>query len=50
MFNLNEVLCDVRQFIFNLKPVVHDARIFMDKVATEPGRIINGAISPSVVK
>jgi ABC-type transporter Mla subunit MlaD len=50
MFNVNEVLCDVRQFIFNLKPVVHDARIFMDKVATEPGRIINGAISPSVVK
>jgi phospholipid/cholesterol/gamma-HCH transport system substrate-binding protein len=50
MFNVNEVLCDVRQFIFNLKPVVHDARIFMDKVATEPGRIINGAINPSVVK
>jgi ABC-type transporter Mla subunit MlaD len=50
MFNLNKVLGDIDDLTFNLKPVVHDARIFMDKVATEPGRIINGAFNPSVVK
>lgn len=50
IFNANTVLCDVQQFLFTLKPVVHDARIFMDKVATEPGRIINGAVNPSYVK
>jgi phospholipid/cholesterol/gamma-HCH transport system substrate-binding protein len=50
MFNVNQVLCDVRDLVFNLKPVVHDARIIMDKVATEPGRIIGGAFNPSVVK
>jgi phospholipid/cholesterol/gamma-HCH transport system substrate-binding protein len=50
MSNVNVVVCDVQQFLFTLKPVVHDARIFMDKVATEPGRFINGAVSPSVIK
>ena len=35
---------------FRLKPVVNDARIFMDKVATEPGRIITGGLNPSNVK
>jgi phospholipid/cholesterol/gamma-HCH transport system substrate-binding protein len=50
MFNANKVLADIDDLTFNLKPVVHDARIFMDKVATEPGRIISGAINSSVVK
>ena len=50
MHNLNTVLCDVDRLTLNLQPVVHDARIFMDKVATEPGRIIGGAFNPSVVK
>jgi len=50
MSNINVVVCDVQQFLFTLKPVVHDARIFMDKVATEPGRFLNGAVSPSVIK
>jgi phospholipid/cholesterol/gamma-HCH transport system substrate-binding protein len=47
MFNANKVLCSIDDLTFNLKPVVHDARIFMDKVATEPGRIIGGAVNPS---
>jgi phospholipid/cholesterol/gamma-HCH transport system substrate-binding protein len=47
MFNVNQVLCDIRELTFNLKPIVHDARIFMDKVAVEPGRIISGAVNPS---
>jgi phospholipid/cholesterol/gamma-HCH transport system substrate-binding protein len=50
MFNANKVLCDIDELTFNLKPIVHDARIFIDKVATEPGRIISGAVNPSVVK
>lgn len=50
MFNVNQVLCDIRELTFQLKPVVHDARIFMDKVATEPGRVIGGALSPSGIK
>jgi phospholipid/cholesterol/gamma-HCH transport system substrate-binding protein len=50
MINANDVLSDIRGLIFNLKPVVYNARVFTDKIATEPGRLINGAISPSVVK
>ena len=50
MFNANKVLCDIDELTFNLKPVVHDARIFMDKVATEPGRIVTGGLNPSTVK
>jgi hypothetical protein len=36
--------------MFRLKPVIADARIFMDKIAQEPGRIISGAVRPSTVK
>lgn len=50
MFNANKVLTSIDELTFNLKPVVYDARIFMDKVAVEPGRIISGAIKPSNVK
>ena len=44
------VLCDIRDLAFRLKPVINDARIFMDKVATEPGRIITGGLKPSTIK
>ncbi len=47
MFNANKVLTSIDELTFNLKPVVHDARIFLDKVSTEPGRIISGAFDPS---
>jgi len=50
MFNFNKVLSEIDDLVFRLKPVVADARIFMDKVATEPGRIISGAVRPSNVK
>ena len=50
MFNANKVLTSIDELTFNLKPVIHDARIFMDKVATEPGRIISGAVKPSNYK
>ena len=50
IFNANQVVCEIHQLTFEAKPVVHDARIFMDKVATEPGRIITGGLNPSNVK
>ena len=50
MFNANQVLTDIRDITFRLKPVINDARIFMDKIATEPGRIITGGLKPSTIK
>jgi phospholipid/cholesterol/gamma-HCH transport system substrate-binding protein len=50
--NANTVLEQVYQITARLKPVVEDARVFMDKVAREPGRIVTGALSttPSITK
>jgi phospholipid/cholesterol/gamma-HCH transport system substrate-binding protein len=50
MTNANTVLGDIHDLAFRLKPVVNDARIFMDKIATEPGRIVTGGLNPSPVK
>jgi phospholipid/cholesterol/gamma-HCH transport system substrate-binding protein len=50
MINANIVLTDVRDVVFRLKPVIQDARIFMSKIATEPGRIVTGGLHPSNVK
>jgi phospholipid/cholesterol/gamma-HCH transport system substrate-binding protein len=50
MMNANTVLGDIHDITFRLKPVINDARIFLDKIATEPGRIITGGLNPSVVK
>lgn len=48
--NVNDVVLRVNELTFMLKPVIGDARIFMDKIATEPGRIVGGAVRPSVIK
>ena len=50
MINANTVLKDVHEIAFQLRPVINNARIFLDKVATEPGRIISGAVNPSNIK
>jgi phospholipid/cholesterol/gamma-HCH transport system substrate-binding protein len=50
MFNANKVLASIDEITLYLKPVLVNARIFLDKVATEPGRLISGAVNPSVVK
>jgi phospholipid/cholesterol/gamma-HCH transport system substrate-binding protein len=50
MKNINVVLNDIHNLTYRLQPVVNDARIFMDKIATEPGRIISGAVRPSNLK
>jgi len=52
--NLNRLLCNSNQVVLQisgltqrLRPVVEDARVFMDKVAREPGRVVSGAFSNS---
>jgi ABC-type transporter Mla subunit MlaD len=48
--NANQVVLQLNDLTRQLKPVVDDARIFMDKVATEPGRIISGSLNESWIK
>jgi len=50
--NLNRLLCNSNQLVLQisgltqrLRPVVEDARVFMDKIAREPGRIVGGAFA-----
>lgn len=50
MSNANSVLFDLHDLAYRIKPVIEDARIFMDKIAVEPGRIITGGLHPSTVK
>ncbi len=50
MMNANTVLGDIHSLACRLQPVVNDARIFMDKIATEPGRLVTGGLNPSSVK
>jgi phospholipid/cholesterol/gamma-HCH transport system substrate-binding protein len=50
MCNANIVLGQINDLTLRLKPVVNDARVFMDKVAREPGRIVTGGINPSLTK
>jgi phospholipid/cholesterol/gamma-HCH transport system substrate-binding protein len=50
MCNANIVLGQINDLTLRLKPVVNDARVFMDKIAREPGRIVTGGINPSITK
>jgi phospholipid/cholesterol/gamma-HCH transport system substrate-binding protein len=50
MFNANKVLGSIDDLTLYIKPVLVNARIFLDKVAVEPGRLISGAVNPSNVK
>lgn len=50
MLNANTVLADIHDLAYRLKPAIENARIFLDKVATEPGRLITGGLKPSVIK
>jgi phospholipid/cholesterol/gamma-HCH transport system substrate-binding protein len=49
-YNANVVVGQLHELLQRLRPVVEDARTFMSKIATEPGRIISGAINPSQIK
>jgi phospholipid/cholesterol/gamma-HCH transport system substrate-binding protein len=55
--NLNRLLCNSNQVVLRineltlrLRPIVDDVRIFTDKIAREPGRIVGGAVNPSMIK
>ena len=48
--NANQVVLQVNDLTARLRPVVNDARIFMDKVAREPGRVVTGGLNPSSIK
>jgi phospholipid/cholesterol/gamma-HCH transport system substrate-binding protein len=55
--NLNRLLCNSNQVVLRinelalrLRPIVDDVRIFTDKIAREPGRIVGGAVNPSFIK
>jgi phospholipid/cholesterol/gamma-HCH transport system substrate-binding protein len=50
MTNANQVLFQINDVVARLRPVVNDARVFMSKIATEPGRLVTGGLNPSVVK
>ncbi|MEQ8847679.1 MlaD family protein [Botrimarina sp.] len=49
IYNANVVLGEFHQRLNELRPVVHNARVFSDKIAREPGRIISGAIKPEPI-
>ena len=50
IYNANQVVVQVNDLALRLRPVLNDARVFMDKVAREPGRVVTGGLNPSVVK
>jgi hypothetical protein len=48
--NANQVVIRVDALTKRLQVVTEDARTFMHKIATEPGRLVTGGLNPSVVK
>jgi phospholipid/cholesterol/gamma-HCH transport system substrate-binding protein len=50
MCNANTVLGQVYELAQRLRPVVEDARVLMDKLAREPGRVLTGGLNPSPIK
>ncbi|MEO1496745.1 MAG: MlaD family protein [Planctomycetota bacterium] len=43
--NANTVLKEVYERAKELKPAIYDARVFTDKIAREPGRLVRGAFN-----
>ena len=48
--NSNVVVTRIYEFTKDFRPIVDDIRTFTDKIAREPGRIIGGAVNPSIRK
>lgn len=48
--NANVVVTRIYEFTKDFRPIVDDVRVFTDKIAREPGRIVGGAINPSMSK
>lgn len=45
LVNTNYVVVRINDLAARLRPVVEDARVFMDKIAREPGRLVGGAFN-----
>jgi phospholipid/cholesterol/gamma-HCH transport system substrate-binding protein len=43
--NANIVIVQISELTVRLRPIVEDARVFVDKIAREPGRLIGGALN-----
>jgi phospholipid/cholesterol/gamma-HCH transport system substrate-binding protein len=43
--NASFVLERINDLVARLRPVVEDSRVFMDKIAREPGRLVGGALN-----
>ncbi len=50
MCNANTVLIRLDELVRSLRPIRDDVRAFTDKIGREPGRIISGAVNPSLTK
>lgn len=48
--NANVVVLRIYEFTKDFRPIVDDIRVFTDKIAREPGRVIGGALNPSMRK
>jgi phospholipid/cholesterol/gamma-HCH transport system substrate-binding protein len=48
--NADTVLRTLYTLLQRLEPTLENVRIFTDKIAREPGRLIGGAVNPSVIK
>lgn len=49
--NANVLVYNVNERVHtDLEPIVYNIKVFTDKIAREPGRIIGGALNPSIVK
>jgi phospholipid/cholesterol/gamma-HCH transport system substrate-binding protein len=45
LVNANHLILRLNDLSCRLRPAVEDARVFLDKVAREPGRIVGGALN-----
>ena len=43
--NANSVIVRINDLVKELRPIVYDVRVFSDKIAREPGRIVGGALN-----
>lgn len=51
MRNANVLVYNINERVrTDLEPIMYNVKVFTDKIAREPGRIIRGAVNPSIVK
>jgi phospholipid/cholesterol/gamma-HCH transport system substrate-binding protein len=50
MCNANIVLGELNTLVKRAQVVIEDVRVFTDKIAREPGRVVTGGLNPSSIK